>query len=73
MKKPFLLIAGDYYYPYSHTGDWKGCFETYDEALNQIEEEMYSGEKYYKIKTEKKEDDLGYGWYDIIDLREWAE
>ena len=32
MNKPFLLIAGDNYYPHQDTGDWRGCFETYELA-----------------------------------------
>jgi hypothetical protein len=32
MKKYFLLIAGDQYYPCSGTRDWKETFETYAEA-----------------------------------------
>jgi hypothetical protein len=37
MKKPFLLIAGDGYYPSSGTGDWIDCFGTYEEAKEQVE------------------------------------
>lgn len=32
MKRPFLLTAGDNYYPESGTDDWIGCFETYELA-----------------------------------------
>lgn len=32
MKKPFLLIAGDDYYPERSTYNWKGCYETFDAA-----------------------------------------
>lgn len=71
MKKPFLLIAGCWYNPSDGTGDWKGCFETYDEAMNQIETEYRSGEEVYKIKTENTAE--RWDWYEIIDLREWAE
>lgn len=56
MKKPYLLIAGDNYYPSSETDDWKGCFETREEALEYLE----TFDKKY------------YGWYTIVDLREWA-
>jgi hypothetical protein len=34
MNKPYLLIAGDYY-PSGDTGDWIGCFSTYEEAKEQ--------------------------------------
>jgi len=57
MKKPYLLIAGDNYYPSADTGDWKGCFETYEEAKEYLE------------TIDKKY----YDWYEIVDLREWAE
>lgn len=56
MKKPFLLIAGDKYYPSSRTGDWKGCFKTYEEA----EKHLQSYEEGY------------YDWWTIVDLREWT-
>ncbi len=32
MPKYFLLIAGELYYPDTETGDWRGCFETKEEA-----------------------------------------
>ena len=32
MKKYFLLIAGEYHYPCSGTSDWRGTFETNEEA-----------------------------------------
>jgi len=34
MKKYFLLIAGDDYYPANGTYDWQGCYETYDAAYD---------------------------------------
>ena len=37
MTKPYLLIAGDCYYPSADTGDWIGCFSTYEEAKAQVE------------------------------------
>ena len=37
MNKPYLLIAGDYYYPSSRSGDWVACFETENEAREQVE------------------------------------
>lgn len=57
MKKPYLLIAGYKYYPSYDTRDWKGCFETYKEAKEYLE----TIDKEY------------YDWYEIVDLREWAE
>ena len=32
MNKPFLLIAGDKYYPQRGVGDWVGCYETIEDA-----------------------------------------
>ena len=37
MIKPYLLIAGDQYYPSAYTGDWVKCFETYEEAKEYYE------------------------------------
>ena len=56
MKKPYLLIVGDNHYPSAYTDDWKGCFETREEALEYLE------------TIDKKY----YDWYTIEDLREWA-
>jgi hypothetical protein len=36
MKKPYLLIAGEKFYPSASTGDWVGCFSTYEEAEAQV-------------------------------------
>jgi hypothetical protein len=63
--KTYLLIAGDNYYPSIGTGDWIGCFETYEEAFNQIEELPDTEYHEYKIG------DNEYHWYDIIDLMDW--
>jgi hypothetical protein len=44
MNKPYLLIAGDNYYPDSGTKDWKGTYATYEEAeaaLKDIEYDWY--------------------------------
>ena len=32
MDKPYLLIVNEHYYPSNGTGDWKGCYTTYEEA-----------------------------------------
>ena len=37
MNKPYLLIAGDHYYPQGDTSDWIGCFSTYEEAREQVD------------------------------------
>jgi hypothetical protein len=57
MKKPYLLIAGWNYYPASGTGDWIGCFETEEDALN------------YNISEYRD----SHNWKKVIDLREWTE
>jgi hypothetical protein len=70
MKKPYLLIAGDHYYPVSGTGDWIECFESYEDAYNSItvvEDEPGKGCGQYIIN------DRTYAWYDIVDLRNWCE
>lgn len=86
MKKPYLLIAGDNYYPSADTDDWIGCFSTYEEAKAQVEVKEYH--EYYtkgKNKGEIKSTHNHYvvkggtygdrrcDWYEIVDLREWAE
>jgi hypothetical protein len=53
--KPYLLIAGDNYYPSAYTGDWIECYETKEEAEEKWEE--ISKQKYM------------YDWYEIVDLR----
>ena len=82
MKKPYLLIAGDCY----DTGDWIGCFETYEEAKQQVEvkeiHQYYTkGKNKGEIKSTHKTyvvKDKTYGhrncdWYQIVDLRKWTE
>lgn len=66
MTKPYLLIAGDCYYPSAGTSDWVGCFSTYEEAKAQVELKKPSG---YTING----GDWGCDWYEIVDLREWTE
>ena len=73
MKKPFLLIAGDNYYPGGGTSDWVGCYATKEEALAQIGKpeghEGYCGLGGHFIKARNYSCD----WFEIIDLREWQE
>ena len=67
MKKPYLLIAGDCYYPSSGTDDWKGCYETIEEIQEMLEKDPDDcPEGAVKI------DGAPYDWYYIIDLREWV-
>lgn len=76
----FLLIAGDTYYPEAYTGDWIGCFPTFDEARAQVTDVVHTqiitkgankGQAQvthtsYSIKGAK------YDWFEIVDLREWV-
>ena len=85
MRKPFLLIVGDYYYPESGTGDWIGCYATEKEALEQVEfreiHDYYSkGKNKGEIKSTHTtyvakggEYDRRCDWYEIIDLRDWTD
>lgn len=59
--KPFLLIAGDNYYPSAYTDDWIESYTTYQDAKNAV---SLSGDKI--IINNRK-----YDWFDIVDLREW--
>ena len=79
MNKPYLLIAGDNYYPSADTGDWVGCFSTYEEAKAQVEPRKTNG---YTVNVRDwgktngytvNVRDWGCDWYEIIDLREWTE
>jgi hypothetical protein len=36
MNKPFLLIAGNYYYPQGGSEDWVRCFSSREEALELV-------------------------------------
>jgi len=77
--KCFLLIAGDDYYPSHRTGDWIGCFETYEEARSQVEVKTHH--TYFTKGKNKGEIKYTYescivngserDWYEIINLREW--
>ena len=78
MKK-FLLIAGAGYYPDRGTGDWIGCFNTYEEAQAQVKiEEVHDyylkGPRMGEIKETHKRCIINgheHDWYDIVDLEEW--
>ncbi len=60
LTKPYLLIAGDNYYPSAYTDDWIACYETKEEAQ----------EKWEEISSKSK---YRYDWYKIVDLRKWME
>jgi hypothetical protein len=65
LKKRYLLTAGDNYYPESGTGDWKGCFETFEEAKAQVSN---AGPARYKVAGYTST----FDWYQIIDLATWV-
>lgn len=59
MNKPYLLIAGDDFYPQVGTGNWKECFATQKDA-----------EKEGKRLCDKTLEDC-CEWYEVVDLRDW--
>jgi hypothetical protein len=73
--KHYLLIAGDQYYPFSGTGDWKGCYETYEEAKEEViavtvakyQSKRFGDEVISKYSIRGAD----YDWYEIVDLRDW--
>ena len=68
--KPFLLIAGDDYYPSHDTGDWIGCFSTREEAQAQIQ---MSASACRSIRVQHPRfGETDYDWYEIVDLRDWG-
>ena len=87
MKRPYLLIAGDNYYPSGGTDDWIDCYETLEEAKAQVEANEYpiyftkgkmkgklkQTHVTYKIKNNKYGDDHEFDWYEIVNLEWWSE
>jgi hypothetical protein len=79
--KPFLLIAGDSYYPQSGVSDWIRTYATFEEAksavsLIQNKRTITKGNRKGEeevISTDYKIGETRYDWYDIVDLREWIE
>ena len=80
MKK-YLLIAGHAYYPQPGTEDWKGCFETYEQAYQAItEKQIYNTLTKGKNKGTQERvyvkweyNGIEYDWYEIVDLDEWIK
>ena len=78
MKK-YLLIAGHNFYPQAGTDDWRGCYDTYEEAKARITTEetpiLYtSGKRMNEVKEIYKTyylDGYHIDWYDIVDLEAW--
>ena len=58
MKKPYLLIAGVNRVLLVGSGDWIACYKTLKEA-NIVKDDFARNRD--------------YDWYEIVDLREWAE
>lgn len=61
MNKPYLLIAGERYYPWRGTGNWKGCYATWEEA-------DAAGERLCSKTLEDRCE-----WYEVVDLRGWTK
>lgn len=73
MNKPFLLMAGSIYYPRSGDGNWIKCFETFEEARAQVIDNIKEGDNNNWFRYDKYTiNGHSYDWYDIIDLRDWA-
>lgn len=68
--KPYLLIAGENYYPSAGTGDWINTFTSYEEALAVIETVTSVGRR-QKTYNRYKINNIHYDWYEIIDLKTW--
>lgn len=76
----FLLIAGDCYYPQADTGDWIGCFPTFDAARAQVtnidhKRTITKGAKKGQEEVTHTSHSINgreYDWFDIVDLRDWV-
>lgn len=87
MNNPFLLIVGENYYPGAGTRDWKGRYESYEEALDQIKIINHPERFHLTPKGNKKVDchsydsyqltdgeyEFNYDWYEIVDLETWTK
>jgi hypothetical protein len=77
MAKYFLLTAGDNLYPERADGDWKKCYETYEEAKSKIKViPPHTTNGIVKIHHDVTYyiDGMGtFDWYEIIDLRLWID
>lgn len=79
MPKPYLLTAGDGYYPRGGDEDWIATFTTEEEAENAVGRKEWH--TYYTTGKSKGQirsthlafiiNDVQYDWYEIIDLRKW--
>lgn len=57
MKKPFLLIVNDQYYPSHGVGDWIRCYDDEFDAINE-------GRRLCSQDEQKS--------FEVVDLRNWA-
>lgn len=79
--KPFLLIAGDNYYPQGGVDDWIRTYATFEEAHSAVsivenKRTITKGKRKGEeevVSTDYKIGERTYDWYDIVDLREWTE
>jgi len=79
--KYFLLMAGDNQYPEAYTGDWIGCFSTFDEAKSKVSFVEHKRKILFGALKGKEEithssyqiNGKNFDWYDIIDLQDWIK
>lgn len=74
-------MAGDNQYPEAYTGDWAGCFSTFDEAKSKVSFVEHKRKILFGVLKGKKEithssyqiNGKNFDWYDIIDLQDWIK
>jgi hypothetical protein len=79
--KYFLLIAGHNYYPEASTGDWIGCFSTYEEAVSKVTFVEHKRMITHGKRKGQEEitgrspqiDGRNYDWWEVVDLQDWIE
>lgn len=82
MKKWFLLIAGDQYYPSFGVDDWIACFPDKESAMNTVTEVVHISQVIAGRGANKRVEEVKrstwkigsreYDWYEIVDLRDWV-
>ena len=68
MNKPYLLIAGEWYYPLCGTGDWIDTYISYEDAEKQI---IYDISNRHLTNHTYLINNKGYDWYKIVNLETW--
>lgn len=71
MKK-YLVIMGNLSDPSEATKDWKGCFETFDEALASIKNYTIDT-NYYRYRYVLEKSTITYDYYTIVNLDDWMK